>query len=65
MAGGYAQDLRERVVKLEVLLGVPAEESSSSTLTKQLVAAQKAIADLQISFNEHATQTLQRLEDRA
>jgi uncharacterized protein YlxW (UPF0749 family) len=65
MAGGSTQDLRERVAKLEALLGVPAEESSSSTLMEQLATVQKAIADLQVSFDEHAAQTLQRLEDRA
>jgi hypothetical protein len=65
MAGGSTQDLRERVAKLEALLGVPAEESSSSTLIEQLAATQKAIADLQVSFDEHAAQTLQRLGDRA
>jgi hypothetical protein len=65
MAGGSTQDLRERVAKLEALLGVPAEESSSSTLIEQLAATQKAIANLQVSFDEHAAQTLQRLRDRA
>ena len=65
MADGFTQDLRKRVAKLEALLGVPIEESSSSTLTEQLATTQKAIADLQVSFDEHATQTLQRLEDRA
>ena len=52
------------MAKLEALLGVPAEESSSSTLAEQLAAAQKAIANLQLSFDEHAAQTLQRLGTR-
>ena len=30
-----------------------------------MAATQKAIADLQLSFNEHATKTLQQLEARA
>jgi hypothetical protein len=34
MADGSTQDLRERVAKLEALLDVSAEESSSSTLAE-------------------------------
>jgi peptidoglycan hydrolase CwlO-like protein len=64
MVGGSTQDLQERVAKLEAWLGAPTEESSSFTLAEQLAAAQKAIADLQISFDEHAAQTLQQLEER-
>jgi DNA anti-recombination protein RmuC len=63
MPSGSTQDLWERLAKLEALLGVPAEEFSSSTLVEQL--AQKAIVDLQLSFDEHAAQTLQQLEARA
>ncbi|KAE8009505.1 hypothetical protein FH972_005937 [Carpinus fangiana] len=65
MAGGSTQDLREKVGKLEALLAVPAKESSSSTMVEQLAIAQKAIVDLQLSFDEHAAQTVQRLEERA
>ncbi|GLT72466.1 hypothetical protein SLA2020_443990 [Shorea laevis] len=46
MAGGSTQDLQERVAKLEALLSVSVEGSSSS-MFEQLVEAQKAISDLQ------------------
>ncbi|XP_059437724.1 uncharacterized protein LOC132170646 [Corylus avellana] len=65
MAGGSTQDLRERVARLEALLGVPVEESSSTTIMEQLAAAQKSISDLQSSLDAHSARALQRLEERA
>jgi len=44
--GGSTQDLRERVAKLEALLGVPVEGSSSSTLFEQIATMQDALASL-------------------
>jgi hypothetical protein len=44
MADGSTQDLRERVAKLEALLGVPVEGFSSSTLCEH-VTSLKATLD--------------------
>lgn len=52
MDDGSTQDLQERVTKLEALLGVPMEGSSSS-LFKQLAEAQKAISYLQTPLGKH------------
>jgi len=62
--GGSTQDLRERVAKLEALLGVPVEGSSASPVFEQIATMQDAIASLQATLDQHTAECMQRLDDR-
>jgi len=65
VGGGSTQDLREKVVKLEALLGVPVEGSSSSPLFEQIATIQDALASLQATLDQHTAKCMQRMVDRA
>lgn len=64
MAGGATQELKERVAKLEALLGMPSEGPSSS-ICERLDGVIRDVQTLQSSWEERSAPVLQRLEDRA
>jgi hypothetical protein len=65
MAGGSTQDLKERVAKLEAILGVPLEGHSSSTLCERVATAQQDVVVVQKSLEEKSSELLQLMEEHA
>jgi hypothetical protein len=55
MSGGSTQDLKERVARLEAILGVLLEGCSFSTLCEWIAAVQRDVAAVQKSLNEKSS----------
>jgi hypothetical protein len=65
MAGGATPNLKERVARLEAILGVLEEEgSSSSTLCERVMEAQRDVAAMRQYLEEQSSKLLQRVEEQ-
>lgn len=64
MTGGTTQNLKDRVARLEAILGGPEEEGSSSTLFERVKEAQRDVETMQQSLGELSSKLLQRVGEQ-